>query len=1054
MKSSYKLKPLLSICVAMQLMACGGSTNSAAKAPEQTPAENTAPTHNGDLTLQFSTQDPVQTISLLSGAQDAQNHDLTVVDVMADNNNPAVGIVLSSDSVVVTPAELATLLNPGMAQKIKFSFYLSDGELKVARKLEITIQKPMDDSNIDVVEISAALDTQQYYENSGALARDKFFNMHDSFTKGYEKDVVKRYVDEFRMGQGRQFWSPIDAARQIAGESTYPQTQVAMQQGPSNITHYHANPLTKLTGPQNRTVITSHPKNNLSVGNNPIEGARWAADYFEYYYDDASRPLIYEPMNEPFVHAWEYKAQYNNSDAETRQHMSNWFKEIGQAIDNRPVLKNLNVVGYSAAWPSMELPFDTGEYFAHWQSRQKMFMDTAGDYMDGFSVHLYDGINIIDDSVPDDESEIRRSGSNAQAILDLIETYSHYKWNKVKPHAITEYGNIVDRAPGERAYDEIVSSQTIRSINNILMELLAREDRILTSIPFITGYTTWYWQDTNAGNGHPYVPSMWRPDRNKIQLNSTSNRWEFINPNDENNYLLNINHLFYAFWKDVEGHRISISSPDPDVQTAAYVHQDKAYLIINNLEDEVKNIRLNIQSLANYNFDSIKLERLTVPVDSAATHTSENLSVSEVLQGALDTGNSALTVQLAVGETIKFTLDLDKTFAIDNTLQRKTYYAKEHLQKITANQALVFNIDNVALTGKDPKKSTALLRMGIGRAHSSSKQPVITVNGSAVTVPDDWAGYDQKNRKDGFFGAIDIPIPYALLAENNQISVTFSDTGGKVSSMILEVNNHIDNVVVTDIQVNENQVLKLGETFQASSQVLPEYAPYPSVSWSSSDESVVVVDNEGILSAVNAGSALITATSHNGLSASFTLTVPQADKNLLADLNSGFESGQFSPWGKYWQTADSTLITVSENAANAGTFGLHMQITDDSQHNGIALGKGVPPQIFGENQNRQFKLSFDVKINASEQQILPIKFLMVPRNDSTGKDEWDARIEKSLTLNTDNANAASNPTRWQTIEVIFDEANWDQHLARLELYFVAGSGQIDAFIDNIRIEVI
>ena len=65
----------------------------------------------------------------------------------------------------------------------------------------------------------------------------------------------------------------------------------------------------------------------------------------------------------------------------------------------------------------------------------KLFMDEAGQDMDVFSTHLYDGINQIG-------QDTKRSGSNMEAILDLIETYSYVKWGIIKPHAITEFGGI------------------------------------------------------------------------------------------------------------------------------------------------------------------------------------------------------------------------------------------------------------------------------------------------------------------------------------------------------------------------------------------------------------------------------------------------------------------------------------------------------------------------------------------------------------------------------------------------------------------------------------
>ncbi|EWH09185.1 Beta-agarase [Catenovulum agarivorans DS-2] len=1037
----------LAIAASLNLIACGGGSNTTAETQPDQAKNNSTPKHDGNIIHTFAETDADFTVDLLAGTSDSDGDTLTVTHLTADNNNPNIGIQISGNKITISPKAFIDGLNDGDSQSIKYTFNVSDGHTTVARSLQVTITgiSPIVTPSPppSVVKITTSLNTHQYYEDSGVLAREKFINMHDTFSSSYPENVIKMYTEDFRLGQGRQFWSPIDVAKQIEGESKYPATSVAEQQGPSEVSKYHAHPHSKYAGGSNRIVVTSHPKNSMSVGNDPVEGARWAADYFEHYYDDVSRPLIYEPMNEPFVHAWEYKAQYNNSDDDTRRHMTKWFKEIGKAVDERPALKNLNVVGFSSAWPSLELPFNTGEYFAHWESRQKMFMDNAGPYMDGFAVHLYDGINIIDDSVPDNQSETRRSGSNAQAILDLIETYSHYKWDIVKPHAITEYGNIVDRAEGELAYDETVNSQTVRSFNNIMLELLAREDRILTSIPFIGGYTAWYWQNPNEGNGHPYVPAMWRPDPDKIQLNSSTNRWEFKNPSDPDNYLLNINHLFFEFWKDVEGHRIEVSSPDPDIQTAAYVNGDKAYVIVNNLDDAAVDIELDVKAITGLNFDSVELERLTVPFDAPATHTSTDLAVSGAINGQ---SNDKLAIKLAIGETVKFTIDVDKALPIDHTLQRKSYYSDDHLLKIVANQALTFNINNVDIATTEVSRASAMLRMGIGRAHTGSLKPTLTMNGTQVEVPSDWAGYDQKNRKDGFFGSIDIPVPYNLIKANNQIKVTFPDNGGKVSSMILEVSNKIDNVVVTNVTIDADQTIKAGQTYQASASLTPTHAPNLSVTWSSDNEATATVSNNGLITAVAQGSANITATASNGLSASLTVTVPAADPNYLAEAakNPDFETGSYVPWGTYWQTQPSSKFDVTADAKKDGSYGLHVQISDDSSHNGISLSKHDTPQVFGENQGRKFQLSFDIKLNSAVGSAVNMKFFMVPRNDSTNKDEWVSRIEKGF--------AVTNTTEWQTIIVDFDEANWGEHLARLELYFVAGSGAINAYIDNVSIK--
>ena len=175
--------------------------------------------------------------------------------------------------------------------------------------------------------------------------------------------------------------------------------------------------------------------------------------------------------------------------------MAEVFAAIGQKIHATPALDNMKVIGYSAAWPSMEI-----NNFAHWDENMKMFMDVAGADMDAFATHLYDGVNVTGQNN-------KRSGSNSEAILDLIETYSHTKWGTVKPHAITEYGAIAS-GYGDN-YTDIESIQTVRGINHMLFNLLDRENKIDISIPFITDKSTWH---INAGNNYqPYGAALLIP---------------------------------------------------------------------------------------------------------------------------------------------------------------------------------------------------------------------------------------------------------------------------------------------------------------------------------------------------------------------------------------------------------------------------------------------------------------------------------------------------------------------------------------------------------------
>ena len=85
-----------------------------------------------------------------------------------------------------------------------------------------------------------------------------------------------------------------------------------------------------------------------------------------------------------------------------------------------------------------------------------------------------------------------------------------------------------------------------------------------------------------------------------------------------------------------------------------------------------------------------------------------------------------------------------------------------------------------------PTLKGASLSISIGRIYSSSKRPIITVYGMTIPVPFNWKGYDLANRKK-FFGAIEIPVPIDLIKEDNNVHISFPDSGGHLSTLILDV---------------------------------------------------------------------------------------------------------------------------------------------------------------------------------------------------------------------------------------------------------------------------
>ncbi|WP_345192058.1 T9SS type A sorting domain-containing protein [Algibacter agarivorans] len=589
-------------------------------------------------------------------------------------------------------------------------------------------------------EVSVKIDPncQRFLGEVSELDRTKYFSVHDS-SSDTESNMFR---NDYNVTGGRGFWGAYSFAKNQTGSAgVYP----ADKNGNDD-----------LRAVKKGFVATEHPGNVFLDGIDITTASNWAVEYFKDFVNQNGRNEFFEVMNEPFVHAQDfYSGAWSNSENNRiKLQMAKLYGEVAKRIHETPALGNMKVIGYSAAWPSMEL-----SDFGHWNDNMKMFMDNAGENMYAFSTHLYDGINITG-------QDSKRSGSNSEAILDLIENYSYVKWNAIKPHAITEYGAI-EQGYGDD-YSDIASIQTVQSINHILFNLLERENRLVNSIPFITGKAEWH--ITAANNYQPYQAVLFKPTNIG---EPTPAGWE---------YTPRIH--FYELWKDVKGKRIMIKSDNPDIQVQAFVDNTKMFVALNNLDDNTQTVNLtmlsSITDLVDVKIKALKIYPQTMPDMTIETVTT-----------------APNTMSLIKGETVILEYTFNSPVTFDNALRMKTYYTQTHLQPIATNSEIVYTFDNVS-TGN----GFATLRMGLGRKHNVSKKPILKVNGITVEVPDNWKGYDQANRDD-FFGMIEIPFSTTILQETNTISLTFPDSGGRVSSLILSVelyDNAPDTGVLASVQ--------------------------------------------------------------------------------------------------------------------------------------------------------------------------------------------------------------------------------------------------------------
>jgi hypothetical protein len=589
---------------------------------------------------------------------------------------------------------------------------------------------------------------KRYLGDTSALDRGKYFNLHSTGGNDVENNF---FTDYNATNHGRGFWGPAAYAVQQEGQvGVYP----SPKSGTSDVRVV------------SRYIGTEHPYNVYEEGINVTALSDWVVAYFKNFVGVNLRPEFYEPMNEPFVHARDY---YDEPDwdpvaeARVKLEMAQVYNEIGSKIHAAPELANMKVIGYAAAFPSFEK-----NDFSIWSQNMKMFMDEAGSTMDALSTHLYDGVNQVG-------QDTKRSGSNMEAILDLIESYSYQKWGTVKPHVISEFGGIVGST-----YSDISNVQSIRSQNSMLFGLLERQDVTELTIPFTTGKSTWH--ITEANNYLPYKAVLFKPVPFGVPLDQVTS-WEYTD-----------RIYFYELWKNVSGDRIELNSTNPDIQVQGFRDENKLFIALNNLDDFDRTISLQLQSVAGSTLNDVRIKSLIINPNEEAQFTDQTTTLLPE------------SYNLKANETVVFEYTYDNTFSYDNALISNRHYNNEStVQPITANSSMTYTFSDV------PTSSVAFatLRMSIGRKHDRSKSPTISINGEIISVPANWKGYDQANRDD-FFGMIEIDVPVESLQANTSVTLEFPDSGGHLSSLVLITETYDKNVLSSqklDVAPQSNKLI-------------------------------------------------------------------------------------------------------------------------------------------------------------------------------------------------------------------------------------------------------
>ena len=242
----------------------------------------------------------------------------------------------------------------------------------------------------------------------------------------------------------------------------------------------------------------------------------------------------------------------------------------------------------------------------------------------------------------------------------------------------------------------------------------------------------------------------------------------------------------------MHGERILIRSDNMDVLAQGFIDANKLYVALNNLDDFEQPINLNFNgSLPD--ISELKIKSLIVNPNTSAEYTTQNYT------------ERPETYLLKKNETVVIEFTFLEPIMSENLIQKQRYYSVNHMQPIQANNSINYNFSNINLTGDS---GFATLSMSIGRKHDRSKSPNIIVNGVSINVPSNWKGYDQSERDD-FFGTIEIPVPIGIIQENNTVSITFDDSDGYLSSLVLTIETYDSSILGIDSNQTNIKNIKL-----------------------------------------------------------------------------------------------------------------------------------------------------------------------------------------------------------------------------------------------------
>ncbi len=445
-------------------------------------------------------------------------------------------------------------------------------------------------------------------------------------------------------------------------------------------------------------------------------------------FSDFNRPEWLELLNEPHWSYW--------SDP----HLAKYHTVTRDAVHRM-------VPGVRVGGPCLAVAYYYGNQYENFRGLRD-FIDNTQCGLDFYSFHVYDFLGATDGDIvsetenPDDFAGRITSGLPLESVLDLIQNHTVNHYGKKVDIVISETGGYgarkrieaeaKKRIPGE-GFEWEMKMRSIDDFNMVsslighTLTYMDHPETVKKSVPFIL-LEAMAWDPT-------YYATLYVPR----------------NFQDKNDWVATKKIHFYQMFRDLQGRRVAASCPDPDVQTRAFVDGNTVFVVMNNLSNQPKNIRL----------------KMPTPAKMMVRRYGRNADLTPYLTEDVVTPVKSLA--LKPREAVLLRSEFVKPVVQKRILNEISCYGDKVATKVKEKTEIAVKVPNL------DQVDHAWLRVGISRPQEGAPEVAIVLNGKPLVVPLEQCADRLTEKGKDYASCKLVRLDPAALQYVNTITVSFPD---------------------------------------------------------------------------------------------------------------------------------------------------------------------------------------------------------------------------------------------------------------------------------------